>query len=677
MPILAMSAGRVTAIWGDAYVRQPNGTLKTLHVGDMVKGGTHIITEENGLVEISPTKGPSVLMKNVSAPVSVEQAIAGIEASDPAQLPAAGLAGGANGSLQPGLRVDRVTEATGAAGVYAYTASGDANQGGFGSSADQRPLFTETALPSVSISDVEVNEAAGMAVFTVTLDRPSDQIVTVSYATGNEVDTASPGGDYTSVQGQLIFQPGQTSLTISVPIRNEAEPGTFEADAQGEGRESFVVTLSQAGQAVIDKGVGVAVIRDDGQGALPDDGRTPDDDRPRVESVEVIAADADYVYFGIRLSHASESPIRLSLDVSPGDDSSTGDMWTGGLEYSLDAADGLNENISFLSWRGAPPVDESSAAIVTLPPLTPPGLIIVKVPIFVPADLNAPQIDHVRLDAATQYDITPQRAEMPVLLGEVAVIPHAPVTEGEPVVFDVMLANSLDRDITVKLTLSDGDDQPGTPENERALLGVDTDTQLFHWSPDSQTWEALGSDGVLSIARGVESVPVRVATKDDLAPEDMEFIKLSVSSVDGGGLLTTGGSAQAAIRDNDDDVDPVRAERVNVSPDVPAYVDDGEGVVPLTLADDQAVSRLTLGTAEEPSSHHAPLDIRDLVSDSSNGADSTSSALAMFGDAQFAPSHIDYFQAAHIGHIGQDFGILAAQGVVGNSNLAKLLVEHL
>ena len=37
MPILAMSSGTVTAIWGAAFLRLPNGQLKPLKVGDKVK----------------------------------------------------------------------------------------------------------------------------------------------------------------------------------------------------------------------------------------------------------------------------------------------------------------------------------------------------------------------------------------------------------------------------------------------------------------------------------------------------------------------------------------------------------------------------------------------------------------------------------------------------------------
>ena len=61
---------------------------------------------------------------------------------------------------------------------------------------------------------MSVSEAAGNAVFTVTLSAVSGQTVTVAYNTSN--GTASAGADYTSASGTLTFAPGTTSQTITV-----------------------------------------------------------------------------------------------------------------------------------------------------------------------------------------------------------------------------------------------------------------------------------------------------------------------------------------------------------------------------------------------------------------------------------------------------------------------------
>ncbi len=82
--------------------------------------------------------------------------------------------------------------------------------------------------------------APTLATLTVTLSAPSTQPVSVAYAT---VDgTASQGTDYVSTSGTLTFAPGQTQLTVSVPIL--ADP-TIVTD------EAFSVLLSDPLNAVI------------------------------------------------------------------------------------------------------------------------------------------------------------------------------------------------------------------------------------------------------------------------------------------------------------------------------------------------------------------------------------------------------------------------------------------
>ncbi|AEY69608.1 hypothetical protein PEp14_00019 [Erwinia phage PEp14] len=70
------------------------------------------------------------------------------------------------------------------------------------------------------------------AIFTVTLSEPSDKLVTVDYRT---VDfTAKAPEDYTALSGRLIFEPGEVSKTVSVPVLDN-EPG--------EPAERFILTL--------------------------------------------------------------------------------------------------------------------------------------------------------------------------------------------------------------------------------------------------------------------------------------------------------------------------------------------------------------------------------------------------------------------------------------------------
>ena len=70
------------------------------------------------------------------------------------------------------------------------------------------------------------------AIFTVTLSEPSAKQVTVDYRT---VDfTAKAPEDFTALSGRLIFEPGEVSKTVSVPVND---------NIAGEPAERFILTL--------------------------------------------------------------------------------------------------------------------------------------------------------------------------------------------------------------------------------------------------------------------------------------------------------------------------------------------------------------------------------------------------------------------------------------------------
>lgn len=102
MPILAMSAGVVTAVWGSAFVRTPDGKLTPIRVGDKMKGGEQIVTEADGIVQISPLDGAVVTAKPAKPQaVDVDRALEALESPTDEEAPAAGLTGGAEGGFQP------------------------------------------------------------------------------------------------------------------------------------------------------------------------------------------------------------------------------------------------------------------------------------------------------------------------------------------------------------------------------------------------------------------------------------------------------------------------------------------------------------------------------------------------------------------------------------------------
>jgi len=91
------------------------------------------------------------------------------------------------------------------------------------------------------------------ATFTVKLSAASGQTIKVKYATGG--GTATSGTDYTALAlTTLTFSPGQTSKTVSVPVKG---------DLLKEANETFFVNLSGAVNAAIGDAQGLGTILND------------------------------------------------------------------------------------------------------------------------------------------------------------------------------------------------------------------------------------------------------------------------------------------------------------------------------------------------------------------------------------------------------------------------------
>jgi hypothetical protein len=98
-------------------------------------------------------------------------------------------------------------------------------------------------VPSISISDTTVAEGnAGTvnAVFPVTLSAPSDQTITVAYATAD--GSATAGVDYVAASGIVDIPPGATGATITVAVISDTVP---------EATEAFFVNLSNPTNATL------------------------------------------------------------------------------------------------------------------------------------------------------------------------------------------------------------------------------------------------------------------------------------------------------------------------------------------------------------------------------------------------------------------------------------------
>lgn len=128
-----------------------------------------------------------------------------------------------------------------------------ANGGGYADAFVARVDLSGVTLSIGNVALTEGNTGTRTASFTVTLSGSSAQTVTVSYATAN--GSATAGSDYIATSGTLTFDPGVTSLTISVTVNGDT---VIEPD------EVFYVNLSNASPgAELSDGQGVGTIRDD------------------------------------------------------------------------------------------------------------------------------------------------------------------------------------------------------------------------------------------------------------------------------------------------------------------------------------------------------------------------------------------------------------------------------
>ena len=137
-----------------------------------------------------------------------------------------------------------------------YVAQLIVNDGQANSQPDTAVITARPAVqPQIAIANAAISEGnAGTSVlsFAVTLDRPSTQPVTVSFATAN--GTAQAGSDYASASGTLTFAPNDVAETVAV---------TINGDTLFETNEAFAVNLTNAVNATIADSQATGTINND------------------------------------------------------------------------------------------------------------------------------------------------------------------------------------------------------------------------------------------------------------------------------------------------------------------------------------------------------------------------------------------------------------------------------
>ena len=140
--------------------------------------------------------------------------------------------------------------------------------------------------PSLSIADATAVEG-GTAEFAVTLNRASNQTVTVLFRTAD--GTADAGVDYDAASGTLTFAPGSTRETIDVQ--------TLDDDID-ERDETFTVTLRGPTGATLADDTAIGTIADN-------------DDTPTLSVADATAVEGGTAKFEVTLNRASDRAVTV------------------------------------------------------------------------------------------------------------------------------------------------------------------------------------------------------------------------------------------------------------------------------------------------------------------------------------------------------------------------------
>jgi hypothetical protein len=174
-------------------------------------------------------------------------------------------------------------------------------------------ITDDDAAPTASINDIfvfEGNSGTVSATFTVDLSARSGRTVSLSAISYN--GTAKAPGDYSSSGINLVFAPGETRKTFSVPVNG---------DMLNESDEIFYVILSSPANTAIARGRGIGTIFDD-------------DERPSLSIDDISIGEGNngqrVAAFRLKLSSPSGQVVRVTATSA---DSSTTSSTTAGNDY--------------------------------------------------------------------------------------------------------------------------------------------------------------------------------------------------------------------------------------------------------------------------------------------------------------------------------------------------------
>ena len=337
--------------------------------------------------------------------------------------------------------------------------------------------------PTISITGpATIDEAAGTVTYTVTLSNPSGKTVTVDYGTSNGLATA--GSDYAPTSGTLTFNPGDTTLTFTVPITE---------DLITETSEDFTVSLVAPTNATIATGSVTTNIIDN-------------DVAPSIASV-TSAAENEGTSLVHTVTLSNPSSVATTYNYSLGGGDATG----GGIDYTTPPtfSDGVTLSGSVLTVPAG--VTSFTVTVPTIQDSIDEGV----------SESYALNIGGVDATGTIIDDDTP-----PTIT---TVEPGAPgvgddaVPEGTNLVYNVTLSNPSSTPVTYNFTLGGG---------------LSTASAGDIGAPIFSAGVTNNGNGTITVAPGVTSFSVTVPTTQDTIDELDETVELTVGGVKGTGIIT-------------------------------------------------------------------------------------------------------------------------------------------
>ena len=552
MPILAKtSSGTITGLWGSAFIRLPNGKLKPLQVGDEVKAGEQIITTQDGIVQITNPKGKVAEVKPAAPLSDIDRTIAGLEEGDEATAAGAG-GGGADGGLQEGLRVDRVSESVGQqAFEYGTTDNGFVvDIGGTPFRLFEAAEVPPPApLPAVGAISSPTATEGGNLDFNVTLTNTSDTptVVTVTVTNGTGTVGTDTGTIQVSTDGGTSFTDATVNpdgtITVTVPANAPTNalvvrvPTTV--DIITEGPETINVTA----------GTGENTTPAEGTGTINDGNDLPIVGFNDIEVHEGIGQ----AVFTLTLSNPSSTDITIRVRTSDGT-----------------LPDGANAN------AGSDYTSVETEVVIRA------GQISVDVPVAIVNDNVFEGKETFQLEiVSTSSNVTvgkgvaeaaitdygnPDNPDDPDFDNDqplVSSVSSPTVVEGQPLEFVISLTKATIVGGVVQLTL--------TGASASLLADVDQVGVKFPGGEYADVGRAADGTFVVEIPQGtpIDSLTVRVTTIDDALNESAETLTLEASTRSLTGEFTTPKTGTGTITDNDG-----TPTITTVEPGTPGVADD-------------------------------------------------------------------------------------------------------